>query len=44
MENLIVRKIEKEKNVFFFFKRGSANMSGRIEKSLLTKSQRVRNK
>ena len=40
MENLIDRKIKKEKNVFFFNKRGSANMSERMEKSLLIKSQR----
>ena len=41
MENLIDRKIKKEKNVFFFiYKRGSANMSERMEKSLLIKSQR----
>ena len=39
MKNLIDRKIKKEKNVFFL-KRGSANMSERMEKSLLIKSQR----
>ena len=43
MENLIDRKIKK-KVFFFFLKWESANMSERMKKSLLTKSQRVRNK
>ena len=44
MENLIDRKIKKEETYIFFFKFykwGSANMIERMEKSLLTKSQRV---